>query len=172
MIISNFKVFWYYACLKRLFWIHFEKTWSPLNLTIKRLIKKFKLLKSVQDVPRYGRPKSDIKDEKVEEVRLFLDNNAGMSLRRTHLATGISLASVHTIATKILDLYPYSIKTLHEFKPTNFEKGKIFANLFLDTRYVTRFYSASDEAYHHKDGNVNNYNFRIWSHKNPNIIGH
>ena len=93
-----------------------------------------------------------------------------MSLRRTARATGISLGSVHIIASGILNLYPYRIKLLHELKPPDYGRRKKFAKWFQDTPFVERFFTASDEAYFHIDGNVNNYNFRIWSKENPNIV--
>lgn len=52
---------------------------------------------------------------------------------------------------------------MHELKSTDFAKRLKFAKWFLETPYVDTFFTASDEAYFHMDGNVNNYNFRIWS---------
>ena len=103
-IITNFKVFGSYSRLRRAYCTHFSQIRYPSINTVKSITKKFELLGSVQDGPRSGRSKTATNDEKVEEVRLLLENNAGMSLRRNHLATGISLGSVHTIATKILNL--------------------------------------------------------------------
>ena len=89
-IITNFKVFEYFARLRRAFCIHSEKTRSPLNCTVIRIIIKFKLLESVQNVPRSGHSNTPTNDQKFEKICLFLENIARMSLRRTHLAAAFS----------------------------------------------------------------------------------
>ena len=33
-----------------------------------------------------------------------------------------------------------------------------------------QFFTPSDKTYFHLDGNVNNYNFRIWNESNPNYV--
>ena len=109
-------------------------------------------------------------DEKVEEVRVLLENSPGMSLRKVGMASNISLGSAHTIARSLLNLYPYKIKILHKLKPQDFEKRLKFANWFLSNDSIEDYFIASDEAYFHLDGTVNNYNFRIWSSTPPDYI--
>lgn len=169
-IVTNYSTFGSYTRFSRAFCKEFKTRHPPTYKTYKRVIEKFESTGSVQDKPRSGAPKTATTDEKIEEVRLLLQDSPGMSLTRVHLATGISVGSAHSIATDILNLYPYRIKILHELKPTDFDRRIKFAQWFLSNPTVTHFFTASDEAYFHLDGNVNNYNFRIWSESNPNFV--
>lgn len=168
-IITNYKTFEGYTSFARAFCKEFEKRQAPTYKTYRRTIEKFESTGSVQDKPRSGAPKSAITDEKVEEVRVLLENNPGMSLRRVDLASGISVGSAHSIATSVLNLYPYRIQIRHHLKSTDFDKRIKFAEWFLKVPTTAHFFIATDEAYFHLDGNVNNYNFRIWSQNNPNF---
>jgi hypothetical protein len=103
-------------------------------------------------------------------VRVLLKNNPDMWLRRCHLATGVSVGSAHSIATSVLKLYPYSIKLHHLLKWTEFDKRIKLAERFLEDPIIARFFIPTHEAYFHLDGNVNNYNFRILSQSNPNVV--
>lgn len=169
-IITNYKIFEGYTTFARAFCKEFKKRQAPSYKTYRRIKDKFEATGSVQDQARSGRPKSVTTDEKVEEVRVLLENNPGMSIERAHLATGISVGSVHSIATSVLNLYPYRIKILHQLKSTDFGKRIEFAEWFLENPSRAHFFTATDEAYFHLDGNVNNYNFRIWSQSNPNFV--
>lgn len=169
-IVTNYKVFSSYSRFARAYRKEFKKKKAPKFETYTTVIKKFNLTGSVHDLPRSGAPKTATTDEIVEECRLLLENNPGMSLRRTHLATGISLGSAHTIARAILNLYPYRIQLLHHLKQPDYKRRKEFCQWFVDRPLVEQFFTASDEAYFHIDGNVNNYNFRIWNQNNPNFV--
>jgi len=135
-----------------------------------RVIQKLESIGSVQDKPRTGAPKKATTDEKMEEIRLLLQDSPGMSIKRVHLANGISVGSVHSIAAGILNLYPYRIKILHQLKSPDFGKRKKFAEWFLSSPTISHFFIVSNEAYFHLDGSVNNYNFRIWSESNRNHV--
>lgn len=169
-IVTNYKVFGSYSRFARAYRTEFKKRVAPSIKTYNAIIAKFNLTGSVHDLLRSGRPKSATTDDKVEECRVLLENNPGMSLRRTALATGISYGSVHSIARESLDLYPYRIQLRHQIKPPDYARRIKFAEWFRDTPDIERFFTASDEAYFHMDGNVNNYNFRIWSQENPNFV--
>jgi len=93
-----------------------------------------------------------------------------MWLRRCHLATGVSVGSAHSIATSVLNLYPYRIKILHHLKWTDFDKRIKLAEWFLEDPIIARFFTPTHEAYFHLDHNVNNYNFRILSQNNPDVV--
>jgi hypothetical protein len=160
-IVMNYKVFDSYTRFTRAYRTKFKKRKAPKFETYKAVIAKFEATGSVHELPKSGVPKTVITDATVEEYRILLENNPGMSLRRTALATGISLGSAHTVARDILNFYPYRIQLLHELKPPDYSRRKKFAEWFRDTPLVDQFFTASDEAYFHLDGNVNNYNFRI-----------
>ena len=72
-----FKAFRFYSRLRRANCTHFSQIRYQSINTVKSLAKKFELLGSVQDAPRSGRSKTATNDEKVEEVRLLFENNAG-----------------------------------------------------------------------------------------------
>ena len=84
-----------------------------------------------------------------------------MWLRRSHLATGVSVGSAHSIVTSVFNLYPYSIQIRHHLKWTDFNKRIKLAEWFLEDPIIARFFTPTDEAYFNLDGNVNNYKFRI-----------
>jgi hypothetical protein len=121
-------------------------------------------------LPRFGRPKSVRTEEKIEEVRVLLENYPDMSLRRTTIQTGVSLCRAHFIAKTMLNLYPYKIKILHELKDKDFTKRVNFAKWSLSKDLIADYFIASDEAYFHLDGTVNNHNFWIWSQSNPCFV--
>ena len=100
---------------------------------------------------------------KLRIVRVLLKNNPAMWLRRCHIATSVSVGSTHSIATSILNLYPYNIKIRHLLKWTDFDKRIKLAEWFLEDPIISRFFTPTHEAYFHLDGNVNNYNFSIFT---------
>ena len=162
-IITNYKVFGSYTRFSRAFRKEFKKRQLPTYKTYMRVIQKFESIGSVQDKPRTGAPKTATKDEKIEEIRLLIQDSPGISIMRVHFATGISVGSVHSIATGILNFYPYRIKILHQLKPPDFGRRKKIAESFLSSPTIAHYFISSDEAYFHLDGTVNNYNFSIWS---------
>ena len=81
-IVTNFKVFNSYTILRRKFCSQFKKKHAPVEQTVKNLMKKFEKIGSVSNLPSTWAPKTVITDEKIEEVRLIIKNNPGMSLRR------------------------------------------------------------------------------------------
>ena len=129
-IVTKNKAFRSYTRFSRPFCKEFKKKHAPTHKTYKRVIEKFESTGSVQDKPRSGAPKTSTTNEKIEEVRVLLQDNPGMSLTRVHLATGISVGTAYSIATGILNLYPYRIKLLHKLKPTDFPKRIKFAIFF------------------------------------------
>ena len=169
-IVTNFKIFGSYTRFARAYRKEFKKKKVPCYRTYNSIIKKFNLTGSVHELPRSGPPKTVVTDEIVEEVRDLLENSPGMSIRRTANATGISVGSAHKIARSILNLYPYRIQLVHQLKQADYARRKKFCEWFRDNPLVEQFFTASDEAYFHIYGNVNNYNFRIWSQNNPNFV--
>jgi hypothetical protein len=64
-------------------------------------------------------------------------------------------------------LYPYKIKLIHELKAPDYNKRIKFAEWFLSIEGIEKKFIASDEAYFHLNGAVNNHNCRIWSDSDP-----
>lgn len=169
-IIMNYAKFGGFSEFARKYRKEFKTKDTPMRNTVMRLLKKFKDTTSADDLPRSGRPKSVSTEEKIEEVRVLLENNPGMSLRRTAIQTGVSVGRAHFIAKTMLNLYPYKIKILQELKDKDFAKRVNFAKWFLSKDLIADYFIASDEAYFHLDGTVNNHNFRIWSQSNPCFV--
>ena len=168
-IIENHKVFNSYTILSRKFKSQFRKRQAPTKQTVVNLIKKFRKTGSVANIPSTGHPKTAITDEMIDEVSNGLKNLPGISIRRVQMGLPISYGSVYTIARGILQLFPYKIKILHQLKPLDFEKRIKFANWFLSVENIENIFVASDEAYFHMNGAVNNHNFRIWSDSKPEM---
>ena len=168
-IVENFHIFKSFTLLMRSYRKHFGLKKSPCYRTVASLIKKFKSTGSTKDLPRSGRRKTATTDAKIEEVRQKLAGIPGMSLTRVRASSGISIGSVHSIATKILELHPYKMKIVQSLKPPDYEKRIRFAKWLLSVRNIEYFFIATDEAYFHLDGAVNNHNFRIWGDSDPEM---
>ncbi len=52
----------------------------------------------------------------------------------------------------------------------DYEKRKAFANWFLSIDVLEKIFFASDEAYFHLNGAVNNHNCRVWSDSGPDFV--
>lgn len=167
-IVENHKIFKSYTLLRRKFCTHFNKRNAPNEKTVKNIINKFKKLGTVENLPSTGRKKTATTDDKINEVCDLMKNKLGMSVRRAALASNISIGSVHKIAKSIINLFPYKIKILHELKPPDYNKRKKFSEWFLSINGIEKNFIASDEAYFHLNGAVNNHNCRIWSDSDPN----
>ena len=106
----------------------------------------------------------------VSEVCELMKGKLAVSIRRTSEATGISYGSVQKIVKSILKLHPYKLKILHQLKPPDYAKRVAFAKWFLSIKDLAKNFKATDEAYFHLNGAVNNYNCRIWDDKDPELI--
>ena len=169
-IIQNHKIFNSYTILKRKFCKHFNKKNAPTRNCVNDIISKFNKLGTVENQTSSGRKITVTTDEKVEEICTLMKDNLGMSVRRTASIAKVSPSTVQKIARSILQLYPYKIKILHELKPLDYGKRIQFATWFLSDSFIATKFIATDEAYFHLNGAVNNHNCRIWSDSDPNII--
>ena len=104
-IVTQYRVYNSYTSLSRKYRTQFKTKKVPDHKTVKAIIDKFEKTGSIEDLPRSGRPKSSTTEDKIEEVRELIENNLSVSIRRVHLSTGISVESVHHIASTLLDLH-------------------------------------------------------------------
>lgn len=96
-----------------------------------------------------------------------LAQQRGKSIRTSAVVNALSIGTTHTIARKVLKLYPYRFILLHALSDydriVRVEACHHLIPLFSPQRKVV----FSDEATFRIDGCVNRWNCRIWDHQRP-----
>ncbi len=87
---------------------------------ISRLVKKFCETGSVMNAPK-NRTLTVLTPEKVEDIGAAFSDTPHSSIRKVVRQTGTSMKSTHH-ATRLLKLYPYRVKVLHEVNPADCPK--------------------------------------------------
>ena len=110
-------------------------------------------------------------DAKVQQIKIFFDNNPKTSLRQGARELNIPFLSVYKTLRKTLRFYPYKIKLIHSMKPEDGPARKLFADTMLRSIQVDQHFLKricfSDEATFHVAGIVNRHNVRIWGTSHP-----
>ena len=154
--------------VQRKFRSHYNTKYAPSVKSIKKWYTEF------QD---RGHMKGDstgrklLGDAKVQQIKIFFDNNPKTSLRQGARELNIPFSSVYKTLRKTLRFYPYKIKLIHSMKPEDGPARKLFADTMLRSIQVDQHFLKricfSDEATFHVAGIVNRHNVRIWGTSHP-----
>lgn len=151
--------------------------WAIENQSPTRVTKK-----NVMDtMKRFRRTTLLVKDER--QKRSMLDNadtvldvlgsiglQRGMSIRKCSEENSLSIGSTHTIARRVLKLYPYRLILVHALSDYDKLVRVGACHQLVPLLSPDRIVVFSDEASFKLDGYVNRWNCRVWDHRRPDEL--
>jgi transposase len=138
---------------------------SPAHqVTVGRLIKRFKDTGSVADRPRSGRRRSATSEEMSAAVLAHLRSTPKKSTRKLSQETGPSQTSVMRILHSN-HFHPYKVHLVQDLHGDDTDRRRKFCEWMHQNIILSILFS--DEAIFYLSGNVNRHNFRYWSDTNP-----
>lgn len=116
---------------------------------------------------RPHRPNKTTDENNLLDVTSCLFQQRGASIRQCAEQLDLSYGTVHTIARRVLKLYPYRLTLVQ--KLSDFDKiVRVEAcRRLLDIINIDRLIVYSDECNFYTDGHVNTWNCRIWDYVRP-----
>lgn len=142
--------------------------------TVRRMTAKFLETGSLQDDNdgRTGRPTIQ-KEETVERVKEYFEEQPETSQKRASLELDISRSTLRRIVKTKLGMFPYKIQIQHFIPEKDISRRFNFANEMINMKedgkidFKTIWFS--DEAHFYLSGYVNKQNYRYWGTENPHL---
>ncbi len=142
---------------------------TPTEACIKRTFERFRETGTVEDRERSGRPPK-ITEEKINEVRDFIQNEPQSSVRAVATDCSVSRGTAHRIMRDYLGLKPYKAQFVQQlYEEDTQDRVDMCKTLIpmLQDKSIQENIFFSDEATFYLHGLVNKHNVRYWSEDNP-----
>jgi len=138
--------------------------------TVERTIRRFRDHGIVNDVPKCGRPKSVMTEQKSLDLAQDFVENPHLSLRTAAAVHDVSHEAVRTML-KSIKFHPYKIHLVQELNEDDPDRRLEFCETMMtkidaDPMFLYRIVF-SDESTFTLKGEVNRHNCRYWSDTNP-----